>query len=61
MENNRPKRINKEPINVIMYPIDNRQEYVKSLGTVMLDILENKIGQEGLAVVMESLKQKLKR
>lgn len=61
MENNRPKRKNKEPIKVIMCPIDNRQEYVKSLGTVMLDILEKKIGQEGLVVVMEQLKKDLCR
>lgn len=58
---NRPKRMDKEPINIIMYPIDNRQEYIKSLGTVMLDILENKIGQDGLSVVMEKLKQELQR
>lgn len=58
---NRPKRIIKEPINVIMHPIDDLEAYEKSLGTVMLDILEKKIGQEGLSVVMEQLKKELGR
>lgn len=58
---NKNKKITKEPINIIMHPIDNMQEYEKSLGTVMLDILEKKIGHERLSVVMEQLKKELGR
>jgi hypothetical protein len=58
---NRPKRRNKEPIKVIMYPIDDRETYVKSLGTMMIDILEKQFGTELVALSMEKLRQELER
>lgn len=62
MKANRPRRRNnKEPITVIMHPIDDMELYKKSLGTVMLDILEKQIGPELLALSMEELKSRLGR
>lgn len=58
---NRSRKRNKEPINVIMLPIEDREAYVKSLGTTMIDILEKQLGEKRLAVVMEQLKKELGR
>jgi hypothetical protein len=52
---------NKKPIKIIMYPIDDREEYERSLGTAMLDILERQLGSEGLALAMEQLKHEIGR
>lgn len=57
--NKRISKRNKEPINVIMCPIEDREAYIKSLGAVMLDISEKQLGEDGLALVMEELKIKL--
>ena len=43
-----------------LYPIINIEEYKRSLGTVMLDILERQLGKKGLALAMEMLKKELK-
>lgn len=43
-----------------IYPISNIEEYKRSLGTVMLDILEKQLGEKGLALAMELLKKELK-
>lgn len=53
------KRRIKKPITVIMLPIDDREAYVKSLGTAMLDIMEKQLGSDGLAFVMEELRKQL--
>ncbi len=53
-------RKSKEPITVIMYPVDDREKLVKSQANVMLDILEKQLGHDGLVLVMEQLKQELK-
>ena len=49
---NRPKKKSSN-ITVVMHPIDDMDLYVKSLGTVMLDILEKKYGSELIAASME--------
>lgn len=56
----RPKR-RKCNIKVIMHPIDDMELYKKSLGTVMLDILEKQLGPELLDESMQYLPEKLKR
>lgn len=57
--NNKTRTRNKKIINVIMYPIDDEELYIRSLGTTMLDIMEKQLGQDGLALVMEELKKEL--
>ena len=52
---------NKKIINVIMYPIDDEELYIRSLGTTMLDIMEKQLGQDGLALVMEELQKQLNK
>ncbi len=55
---NRPaKRRKNSQIKGIIYPIDDIEEYKKSLGLTMLDILEKKLGSKVLAASMEKLKE----
>ena len=55
---NRPKKKSSN-ITVVMHPIDDVDLYVKSLGTVMLDILEKKYGSELIAASMEYIQNKI--
>lgn len=55
----RPKKRKKSHITVHMYPIDDMEMYKKSLGTVMIDILEKQLGSEVLRLYMEDLQKKL--
>ncbi len=52
---------NKEPIKVIMMPIDNKEEYNINLANVMFDIIEKQCGKNTLELSMEELKRKLGR
>lgn len=54
----RPKS-RKNKIKVIMYPIDDMELYKRSLGTVMLDIIEKQYGTEMLDLSMQWLKEKI--
>ena len=58
---NRPKKRKKEPINVIILPIDDREAYVKSLGTAMIEISEKQFGEQVVALAMEQIKRELGR
>lgn len=40
-----------------IYPIDNMDEYKKSLGLTMIDILEKQLGSKVLAASMDKLKE----
>lgn len=55
---NRPKR-KKSNITVVMHPIDDMDLYIKSLGTVMLDILEKKYGSKLIAASMEQIQKNI--
>ena len=54
----RPKSI-KNKIKVIMYPIDDMELYKRSLGTVMLDIIEKRYGSEMLELSMQEIKKRI--
>ena len=56
----RYKLANKKPITVIMHSIEDQELYNRSLGTVILDIMEKQLGTDGLAYVMEQLGNKLR-
>ena len=54
----RPKK--KNNITGIVYPIEDMELYKKSLGTVMLDILEKQLGTEQFELYMEQLVKEVK-
>lgn len=54
----RPKR--KSNITGIVYPIEDLELYKRSLGTVMIDILEKQLGAELLEESMKELEKKIK-
>ncbi len=56
---NKRKR-NKTHITGIVYPIENLELYKRSLGTVMIDILEKQLGAELLEESMKELEKKVK-
>lgn len=54
----RPKS-RKNKIEVIMHPIDDMELYKRSLGTVMLDIIEKQYGSEMLELSMQEIKKRI--
>lgn len=58
---NRPRRRKKEPIKVIMLPIEDREMYIRSLGAAMIDISEKQFGERVVALAMEQIKKDLGR
>ncbi|WP_455793570.1 hypothetical protein [Clostridium butyricum] len=55
----RPRK--KTNITGIVYPIEDMELYKKSLGTVMLDIMEKQLGPKLLALSMEELQKQLNK
>ncbi|WP_455793828.1 hypothetical protein [Clostridium butyricum] len=51
---------NKTHITGIVYPIEDLELYKRSLGTVMIDILEKQLGAELLEKSMKKLEKKVK-
>lgn len=49
----------KTNITGIVYPIEDVELYKRSLGTVIIDILEKQLGSELLELSMQELKKKL--
>ena len=54
----RPKS-RKNKIKVITKPIDDMELYKRSLGTVMLDIIEKQYGSEMLELSMQEIKKRI--